>query len=221
MKNTLFSGLVWIFSGLALVSYGLWGLSNEEVPGVENLVNFINSASGNLLYVAAFLAIFFEGLYVVGSVIPGTTLVLLIAIVSQAGGWLNYLLIIVAIYLGWLLAGAVNIFAADFLTKRLPRPKPDDAMNSFSEVTWFPAFRANTEVSQVIEGYDRNKVFWESFKIKTYASIGLSAYALVIPLLIDIGDMNNEEGFRSLAIIAVINFAVGCYKIYHHYKKPL
>jgi hypothetical protein len=222
MNSKLYSGIVWIVSGLALLTYGTLGLTQTNIPGVENLVAFINSATGNYLYLAAFLAIFLEGMYVVGSVIPGTTFVLIVTILAQTGGIFKFLSIIFTIYIGWLLAGVFNVVFAKFLSSHLTLTKQGDVPKETAEVTWFPAFRANTEVSQITEGYKPSTVLWSSFKIKSYASAGLILYSLVIPFFVDFGEMKNEEGFMGLAIIALINFGVGGHKIYQHrQQKPL
>jgi hypothetical protein len=219
MKNKLYSGIVWIISGLALITYGILGLTQTNIPGVENLVAFINSATGNYLYLAAFLAIFFEGMYVVGSVIPGTTFVLIVTILAQAGGMFKFLSIVFTIYIGWLLAGVFNVIFAKFLSTHLSVPEKTTLIEDNAEVTWFPAFRANTEVSQITEGYKARTVLWSSFKIKSYASLGLILYSLIIPFFVDFGDMKNEEGFMGLGIIALINISVGGYKIYQFKKQ--
>jgi hypothetical protein len=216
MHSKLYSGIVWLISGAALLTYGVLGLTQTNIPGVENLVAFINSATGNYLYLAAFLAIFFEGMYVVGSVIPGTTFVLIATILAQTGGVFKFLSIIFTIYLGWLLAGVFNVVFAKFLASHLTLAQPADAPKEKPEVTWFPAFRANTEVSQITEGYQPTTVLWSSFKIKTYASIGLVLYSLIIPFFVDFNEMKNEEGFLGLAVIAIINFGVGIHKIRQH-----
>lgn len=219
MKKQLHSAYVWIFSGLALATYGFLGLTQTGIPGVENLINFINSATGILLFVAVFIAIFLEGTYVIGSVIPGTSFVLFTTILAQTGGPLKYLSVISVVYIGWLLAGVFNVTAASFLSGKLKSPETDDKLESHAEVSWFPAFRANMEVAQTLEGYRAKDVLKESFRIKTYACLGLTVYALVVPLLLNLDDMNNEEGFKSLAVIALVNIGVGVYKILRHHNK--
>lgn len=211
----LHSGLVWIFSGCLLLAYGILGLTNTNVPGAEELVAFANSAEGNYLYLAAFVSVFIEGIYVLGSFFPGSSLVLLIAVISQAGGTGQFLGIIGTVYVGWLLAGLVNVFGAKYFFRTLHidtnyLTKIEDN----TELTWFPAFRANTEVAQIIEGHKISEVLLSSWRVKTYACVGAAAYALVIPFLIDIQNVSNKEGFLSLGIIAFINFNVGGYKIY-------
>jgi len=205
---------------LILSAYGITGLLNQQIPGIEELVAFINSAAGPWLYVAAFLAIFIEGLYVVGSVFPGTTLVLIMAILVQTTGSLTFLSIIATMYVGWLLAGVCNVIAARLFSKRLTKNIPPVAKeDEMAGITWFPAFRANMEVSQALEGHSIKTVLLTSLRIKSLATLGLIGYALAIPLLIDITAVSNEEGFVSISIFALINFGVGGYKLYQYHKQ--
>jgi len=115
-KTKLYGAFVWILAGIALLSYGILGLTQTNIPGVEQLVAFVNGAQGGYLYAAAFVAIFLEGLYFIGSFFPGSSLVLLIAIVAQAGGLQQFLLIIGTIFIGWVIAGIVNIFGAKYFS---------------------------------------------------------------------------------------------------------
>ena len=217
--SKLYGGLVWIFSGCLLLAYGALGLTGHDIPGAEDLVAFINAAQGPWLYLAAFVSIFIEGLYLLGSFFPGSSLVLLIAVVAQAGGPVQFLGIIFTIYIGWLLAGLVNVFGAKYFFKTLHIDVDSlDKIEDNTGTTWFPAFRANTEVAQVTEGHKLSEVLWSTFRVKSYACVGAAVYALIIPFLIDIQNVDNEEGFKSLAVIALISFAVGGYKLYEHKK---
>lgn len=213
----LYSGLVWIFSGCLLLTYGWLGLTKTNIPGVEELVAFINSAQGLYLYLAAFLAIFIEGLYILGSFFPGSTLVLLIAILAQTGGVLQFLGVILTIYIAWLLSGLINIFGAKYFSKTLHLDsKSLDKIVDNTGLTWFPAFRANTEVAQITEGHSVKEVLLSSVRVKTYACLGMAVYAFIIPFILDIENRTNEEGFWSLSIIAGISFGVGGYKLYQY-----
>ena len=108
----LYGGIVWIVAAAALLLYGFLVLLETAVPGVEETVDFLSSINGRYIYVAAFLAIFIEGLYVIGSFFPGVTLVTILAILSQQLGFVAFLFTIGVIYIGWCLAGGVNILAA-------------------------------------------------------------------------------------------------------------
>ncbi|MDQ5950733.1 MAG: hypothetical protein QG639_9, partial [Patescibacteria group bacterium] len=84
-------GLVWLISGLFLLLYSSLGLFGIAIPGVEDLVTFMQSASGIYLYGVAFIAILIEGLYIVGNFLPGTTLIFVLAVLSQTGGTISFL----------------------------------------------------------------------------------------------------------------------------------
>ncbi len=221
-KTKLYGAFVWILAGIALLTYGILGLTQTNIPGVEQLVAFVNSAQGGYLYAGAFVAIFLEGLYFIGSFFPGSSLVLLIAIVAQAGGLQQFLLIIGTIFVGWVVAGMVNILGAKYFSHlfRL-NPETKAQLENNAEITWFPAFRANTEVAQVTEGHSLKEVFISSTTIKLYASVGAAVYAIIIPFIIDIQNLKNDEGFLGLGVIALINFGIGASKVYEYYKKPM
>lgn len=223
-QNTasLYGGIVWLLAGAALLTYGGIGLTNTDVPGVADLVAFIHSAEGGYLYAAAFLSVFIEGLYFLGSFFPGTTLVLLIAIAAQTGGIEMFVGIMGTIYVGWLLAGICNIVLAKYFSRtlHLSPPQPEE-LDDNAGLTWFPAFRANTEVAQITEGHSVLSVLRSSIRVKTYTIIGASFYAFLIPFIVDLQNVDNEEGFWSLGIIALINFAVGGYKLREYQKEKM
>jgi len=220
-KNKIYGGIVWLMSGFALLTYGILGLTQTNIPGVEELVSFVNSANGIYLYLAAFISIFLEGLYFIGSFFPGTSFVLLISIVAQTGGYSQFALVMITIFIGWTLAGLANIIGAKYFSRTFSiTTENKEALENNAEMTWFPAFRSNTEVAQITEGHSARKVFLSSTKIKLFASIGAAAYAMIIPLFLDIQSLENEDGFLGLAIIAGINFVIGGSKIYQELKKP-
>ena len=219
-KTLLYSGIVWIVSGAALLAYALMGLNNTAIPGIEELVAMVQGAEGWYIYPAVLLAIFIEGLYVVGSVFPGSSIVLLTAIISQAGGPAMFFSIIVTIFIGWNLAGIANVLLARVLKRSFFKNTTKIQSTKHPEISWFPAFRANTEVSEVIEGRPTRAVLWSSLKIKAVTSAALSIYALLIPFILDINNLNNEEGFIGLSVIAAISLIVGGQKIFEHKKKP-
>lgn len=212
-------GFVWIAAGIFLLTYGILGLFQADIPGIANLVSFIESAEGGWLFLAAFLSIFLEGLYLIGSFFPGTTLVLIIAILGQVAGPIYFLGIILAIYVGWITAGSVNMLATKAGYIQLSgNTTIKTAPSDDTGLTWFPAFRANTEVAQIIAGHSTRAVFLSSLRVKTIACVGLIFYALTLPRIIDITTVSNEEGFRSIAIFALINFAIGGYKLRAYIK---
>lgn len=219
-KNKIYGGIVWLISGAALLLYGILGLTQTNIPGVEELISFVNSANGAYLYLGAFISIFIEGLYFIGSFFPGTSFVLLISIVAQTGGYLQFGLIMTTIFIGWTLAGITNILLAKYFSRPFNLTANQEALENNAELTWFPAFRSNTEVAQITEGHSARKVFFSTTKIKLYASLGAAVYAMIIPLFIDLQALKNEDGFWGLAIIAGVNFVIGASKIYQANKKP-
>jgi hypothetical protein len=215
-----YGGIVWLVSGCALLIYGILGLTQPDMLGAEQLISFIQSAEGIYLYSAVFTAILLEGLYFIGSFFPGTSIVLLLSILAQSGGSIEFMFVIMLVFLGWTLAGAINILCAAYFSHLLKTHTPSTSpLQQDAEITWFPAFRSNAEVAQVTEGHKKSKVFLSSTLIKLYASAGLIVYSLVLPMIIDIQNLSNEEGFFGLGIIALINFTIGTKKILEYRKE--
>lgn len=219
-KAEFYSAIVWILAGVSLVIYCLLGVFNTEIPGVEELVTFLSSVEGKYIYMAAFISIFIEGLYFIGSFFPGSTLVVIVAILSQLSGPLVFIGTILSIFIGWCLAGAVNIFLAKAYRLKVAHLQEDYEYKIKDRLwtTWFPAFRANYEVTQITEGGNSIKVFFSSVRVKFWASVAAGIYVLIIPFFIDIKDVSNEEGFVSVGVIALISFVVGFLKLKKHYS---
>jgi hypothetical protein len=207
------SGVIWVVSGLALITYALLGLTGAAIPGIEQLVAFVQGANGWYIYPAVFVAIFIEGLYVVGSIFPGTSIVLLTAIVAQSGGWSTFFGVLIAIFLGWNLAGVVNVLLSKVFAPT-KSTAPQSSVVEYPEITWFPAFRANTEVAEVAEGKSITRVLRTSLRVKALTSLALAVYASIIPFIVDINQLSNTEGFWGLLLIATVSILVGGQKIY-------
>lgn len=219
LSNTQRAGTVWILSGCFLLIYSLLGLFDISIPGVEDLVAFMQQTEGWYVFLAAFTAVFFEGLYIVGNFIPGTTFILLAAILAQAGGTLTFLGTILAIFVGWVLAGCINIFlTAKILAKRGHRIETPPAVHDHFFTTWYPAFRANQEVSQVAAGIPPLTVLWSSLRVKVFASSAAALGALILPYIIDIKTISNDEGFTTVFIMALICLTVGIWQARHSSK---
>ncbi len=210
-KTALYGGLVWLLAGIGLTTYGIVGLSGLAVPGVEQLVGFISGIEGRYIYAAAFLAILIEGLYFIGSFFPGTTLIIVVAVLSQAQSWFTFALTILSIFLGWCVAGIINITMASKLASH-QAPEPVEVKDRLF-ITWFPAFRANYEVSQVVAGADPYKVFLSSVRVRAWASLAAAVGVAILPLIVDVTEMKNEEGFASLFVIAAIMLGTGTWQI--------
>lgn len=213
-SSALYGSLVWIFSALVIFFYVAYALLGHQAPGVEQLVTFLQSVEGWQIYLAAFISIFIEGLYLVGNLFPGSTLVILIAILSQVGGPFSFVTTIILIFLGWSLAGGVNIVLAKlFHWSVLKKENQELEVRDRMWTTWFPAFRANYEVAQVSEGANLYKVLFSSVRVKFCVSIVMAMVTLLIPLFIDINESSNEEGFFVLGVIGAITLVVGLIKL--------
>lgn len=207
------SSLVWLFSAGVLITYATLGLFGVGIPGVEELVSWLSTAKSWQFYVGGFLAILIEGLYVVGNFFPGTTLVLLLAMLSGIGGsvW-QFWLTIGAIFLGWCLAGLINILVAHFSLARLPAgDQPEFKVKDNLWLTWYPAFRANYEVAQIAAGGNLWQVLMSALRVRFLASLGAAGVAWLLIQLIDLEEIDNEEGFMSVLAVAVVMVVVGVY----------
>ena len=191
------------------------GFLNAKIPGVEELVKFLSSANENHVYLAGFLSVFIEGLYFVGSFFPGTTLIIVISILSQVTGYAVFAGTMFVIFLGWCLAGLVNIIVAKTYHLKVAKrsEKLDYQVKDQLWTTWFPAFRANYEVAQITDGGNWVKVFFSSVRVKFLVTLAIGFGAMIVPFFIDIHSLNNEEGFASAAVVATISLIVGIYKI--------
>ena len=215
VQNQKSGGLVWIGSSCALITYATLGFLEFGIPGVEEIVRFIDSAVGPYIYVAAFLAILIEGLYIVGNLFPGSTFIILTAVLSQLVGITVFIGTIVAIFIGWCLAGAINIFVASrYHTIRHHEEHTTKIVKDNLAMTWFPSFRASYEVAQVSEGFSPVAVFISSVRVKFITSLVAGVGALSIPFFIDVSELSNDEGFASVLVIAAITMGVGVRKLY-------
>ncbi len=218
--SNIYSGVVWIVSSLTLTSYGILTLTNQNIPGVEELVRYLSSVDNTHIYLAAFLSIFIEGLYLIGSFFPGSSLVVILSIISQTGGAKTFLTTICVIFFGWCLAGGVNIVIAKLYGARILKQSEDSDYEVKDKIliTWFPAFRANYEVAQIIAGGNPYKVFWSSVKVKFLVSICMLGCMSLVPFLVDINQVSNKDGALSIFVIAGISLIVGIIKIRNYLR---
>jgi len=220
-KAEIYSALVWILAGVSLVVYSLIGFFNTSIPGVEELVSFLSVVEGKHVYFAAFISIFIEGLYFVGSFFPGSTLIVIIAILSQVAGFSVFVGTILSIFVGWCLAGAVNIWFAKTYRSKVARLQENEEYKIKDRLltTWFPAFRANYEVAQITNGGNPFKVFLSSVRVKFWVSFAAAIFVLIVPLFLDIKEASNEEGFATVAAVAIVSFIVGGVKLRGVFRK--
>ncbi|MFA7193605.1 MAG: hypothetical protein WC087_01675 [Candidatus Paceibacterota bacterium] len=210
-----YSAIVWFLSALSLYIYCTMGFLNAKIPGVEELVKFLSAADANHIYLAGFLSVFIEGLYFIGSFFPGTTLIIVVSILSQITGYAVFAGTMFTIFIGWCLAGLVNIIVAKTYHLKVAKLEENKEFEVKDRLwtTWFPAFRANYEVAQITDGGNVLKVFLSSMRVKFLATLAVGIGALIVPFFIDIHSLNNEEGFTSAAVVATISLIVGIYKI--------
>lgn len=202
---------VWIVASLALFVYGCIGLLGKNIPGIEQLIIWIEGVDGNLIILAGFLAILFEGLYFVGSFFPGTTLVVILSLLAHTQSPFVLVFMLLSVYMGWLLASIINIKLAHWYIKKMnfQPEKKDFLIIDHPFATWFPAFRSNQEVSQTIAGASPKEVLYSSLRVKLFGMLILIGFVLIIPLFVNIQDIENDEGFVSIFLIAFIMFTVG------------
>jgi hypothetical protein len=219
-RKELYLAIIWILAGLSLVAYGIIGFVNASILGVEELVAFLSSVEGKYIYLAAFVTIFIEGLYFIGSFFPGSTLVVILALLSQLAGIAVFIGTILTIFAGWIFAGIINILFAKVYRSKIARLQEDDKYQIKDRLwtTWFPAFRANYEVEQITDGGNSFKVFLSSLRVKFWASITAALCVLITQLFIDINEVSNEEGFVTIAVVALISFTVGAVKLRRYFK---
>jgi len=203
-------GIVWIIAGIGLLTYATIGTLLQDIPGIEQLVAWLESLAGWWVLLAAFVAMFLEGLYFIGSFFPGTSIVVVLAVLTGGidGGF--FIALILTIFLAWCLAGVVNILLAERF--RLA-PNIEAVVEDRPLETWFPAFRANHEVAQVIAGAHRWRVFLSSVRVKLFGCLVFVAYGVLVPLFVDVTTLSNDQGFSTLFVVAAIMIGVGWYQL--------
>jgi hypothetical protein len=204
------SSYVWFVSAGALILYAGLGLSGVRIPGIEELVLLLSKASGWEFMAAGFVAILLEGLYVVGNFFPGSTTVMLLAVLSSVGSWWQFCGTIAAIFLGWCIAGLINIsFAYRSFQAGKPLPEHVFIVRDNIWLSWFPAFRANYEVSQIAAGGDVWQVVRSALRVRFAASVGVGLLAAGIASIIELTTIDNEEGFMGVLLVASIMLVMG------------
>ena len=204
------SGVVWLLAGLAVTAYATVGIVVEDIPGIQQLITWLNSFVGWWVLVAVFIAILIEGLYFIGSFFPGSSIVLIIAILSQSDSWLLFWLTIATIFTGWVLSSVVNIY---FAKKYSIQPDTSFVVKDKVLLTWLPAFRANYEVSQVVQGANPLKVFVSSVRVKLFGSAIVTLALLLLAEGVDVSQMSNDEGFATMYVSAFVMVVVGIRQI--------
>ncbi len=218
-KSKLYAGIIWILSALALAIYGVMMFLNTNVPGIKELIEFLSSIDKQYIYLAAFISIFIEGLYFIGSFFPGAGLVLILTILSQTSGLMVFLITMSLIFIGWSLAGVANIYLAKVYRKKIIKLEviEDYHVKDHLWATWFPSFRASHEVAQITEGANPYKVFISGLRVRLLATLFLGLIAFVIPSFFNIQNTTNREGYASIIVVVLISLVVGINKIRRYY----
>ncbi len=219
-KNQLYAGIIWIISAVALAIYGILLFLNSEIPGMGELVNFLSTFDKKYIYLAAFLSVFVEGLYFIGSFFPGASLVMIIAIISRTSGYVVFLTTLFLIFIGWSLSGIVNIYLAKIYRNKIIKLQHSEDYHVKDHVwtTWFPAFRSSYEVAQVIEGGHPIKVYISSLRVRFWATLFVGALALIIPFVFNIDNSSDSESFLTIFIVFCITLVVGIRKIRSYFS---
>lgn len=219
-KNKLYAGIIWIISAVALAIYGTLLFLNSEIPGIGELVNFLSTIDEKYIYLAAFISVFIEGLYFIGSFFPGASLIMIIAIISGVGGYVVFCTTLLLIFIGWSLSGMVNIYLAKIYRNKIVKLQHSEDYHVKDHVwtTWFPAFRSSYEVAQVIEGGHPIKVYLSSLRVRFWATLFVGVLALIIPLVFDVGNTSDSENFFTIFIVFCISLVVGIRKIKSYFS---
>jgi hypothetical protein len=205
------SALTWYIAALGLATYGTLVLFETPVPGVADLFALLEGVDAVHIYLTAFVAILFEGVYVVGTFVPGTSIILLSALVSGIGGIDVLMVTTLVLYVGWLCAGLINIFVAKKLTKTPSTHTPHSSSLYMAVLTCYPSFRAAQEVAEVVRGVRWQSVFVRSAYIKAAALCCFFVGALIVPYVIPTDTISNEEGVFTVYALAVVCVGIGLY----------
>ncbi|NBD74118.1 hypothetical protein GVX82_03710 [Patescibacteria group bacterium] len=200
-------GVVWLVSAVSVALYALGGLLVPELPGLQQLIALIERAEALSVFATiAFVAGFLEGIYVLGNFFPGSTIVVLVAVLAGVGGVPVFLVTILSVFLGWSLAGGVNVLGARRVayTEGTSHPLPERVW-----LTWLPSFRASQEVARTVAGASVLDVLVTSTVIKFWTSCAMLGVTALLPFVIDITKLSNEEGFASLLVGAVLMAWIG------------
>jgi hypothetical protein len=194
--------------------YATIGILLEDIPGVQQLITWLDSFVGMWVLIAVFIAILIEGLYFVGSFFPGSSIVLVLAILTQSDSWLLFWLTIATIFIGWILASVINIY---FAKKYRLGANDEFVVQDKMLITWLPAFRANYEVAQIVQGADPLRVFLSSARVKLFGSAIVTLALVLLAEGVDVTELSNEEGFATLYLSASVMASIGIWQLRKFY----
>lgn len=218
-KNQLYSGIIWIISAVSLLLYIVFLSSNSNIPGIKELISLLKSIDNKYIYITAFIAMFIEGLYFIGSFFPGSSLVILIAIISGTSNYSIFFKTLLLIFIGWSFSGLFNIYFAKIYREKVIKLKQIDEyiVEDSMWTTWFPAFRSSYEVAQVVEGGNTTKVFFSSLKVRLLATILVGILSLFIPFVLDVDKSSSGENYIVIFIVFLISIIIGIRKIKNYF----
>lgn len=219
-KSQLYAGIIWVVSAIALLVYGFLLFNDSQIPGMSDLITFLSGIDTKYIYLSAFVSVFIEGLYFIGSFFPGASLVMVITIISGTNGYSVFLITLSLIFIGWSMAGMVNIYLAKIYRNKIIKlnHSEDYHVNDRIWTTWFPSFRSSYEVAQIIEGGHPLKVFISSLRVRLLAILLLGGLSLIIPLVFDVKETSEGDNFTVIAVVFIISLVVGIVKIKKYYS---
>lgn len=206
------SAYIWIVAGIVFFIYSYILFSNIEINIIESLITFLSNINKEVIYLGAFIAIFIESIYLIGTFFPGSSLILLLAIASQFNGMATYFITILSIFLGWSLSTFVNIYIGKALLDKNEVPTKTNKIKENYFITWFPAFRANDEVSQASIGRPVTEIIQSSLKIKFVTSLIMMIAVIIIANTIEFATAV-EETYTSVIFVGFVCLGVGIYKL--------
>lgn len=220
-KSELYAGLIWIVSAIALGIYGIMLYFKSTLPGMGDLVKFLTNIEDKYIYLAAFGSVFIEGLYFIGSFFPGASLVLLVAIVSGMFGYGVLVITLVSIFIGWSIAGIINIIFAHLYRNKIAKLEHSNEYLIHDRVwtTWFPAFRSSYEVAQVVEGGHPVRVYISSLRVRFWATLFVGVLAMIMPLIFNIDNFSDKESYVTILGVLLISLSVGILKVRNYFLK--
>jgi hypothetical protein len=205
------SAITWYIAAFGLATYGTLVLFDTPMPGISDLFTFLQEIDTSQVYIAAFVGMFFEGVYILGAFIPGTSLIMLAALTAGLGGVWVLAITTVAIYLGWFCAGCVNIFLATHVSRVPPRQDARTASLRTMILTCYPSFRATQEVAEIASGVPWQRVLLQSAYIKAVTLACFFVGALVVPYIVPLELITDREGVFTVYALAVVCVGIGLY----------
>jgi hypothetical protein len=215
VSKSTYGGVVWLVSSIVIFLYGAVAITKHSLPGVEELVLYFSTVDGMYVYSIAFVVMVIEGVYLLGNFFPGSSLAVILAILSQEHGIEAFIFTVLCVYIGWSVASFVNVYVAQLYRSKLPTHVHNISFTVIDRpmTTWYPIFRANYEVAQITEGGNTKKVLESSLRVKLLVTLIVGTATWLVPFFIDIHMLTNKDGFSLLFLVSGICFFVSIKKI--------